>query len=61
MRMSKYKLCICACKYAISEQLRQGSDGYVTSKEDGEQEIDWKEVMEWLNKEQEHAEWIKSM
>lgn len=49
--MTKEKLCIHACKYAIGELTRKGSSAFITSAHEGRQQISWEEVMEWLNRE----------
>ena len=59
--MTKQELYIHACKYAIGELTRKGSSAFITSAHDGRQQVSWKEVMEWLNREQEQAEWLKTM
>ena len=61
MGMTKYELCIQACKFAVGEMNRRGSTAFSTVTGDGMEQITWIDVMEWLNKEQERAEWLKSM
>ena len=59
--MTKYELYIQACKFAVGEMNRRGSIAFVTSTGDGMEQVTWADVMEWLNNEQERAEWLKSM
>lgn len=61
MGMTNLELYIHACKYAVGELTRKGSSAYITSEHDGRQQVSWVEVMEWLNREQEQAEWLKTM
>jgi hypothetical protein len=61
MEMTRYELCVHACKYAVAELVRKGSTAYITSAHDGRQQISFDEVMEWLNQEQSKAEWCKKM
>lgn len=61
MGMTRYELCVHACKYAVGELVRKGSTAYITSAHDGRQQISFDEVMEWLNQEQSKAEWCKKM
>ena len=61
MGMTKYELYIHACKFAIGEMNRRGSIAFTTRTSDGIAQVTWDEVMEWLNGEQERAEWLKSM
>ena len=61
MRMTKYELYIQACKFAVGEMSRRGSIAFSTHTSDGMEQITWVDVMEWLNSEQERAEWLKSM
>lgn len=56
--MTKEELCIHACKYAIGELTRKGSSAFITSAHEGRRQITWVEVMEWLNREQEHEDAI---
>lgn len=61
MGMTKYELYIHACKFAVGEMNRRGSIAFSTVAGDGMEQVTWIDVMEWLNKEQERAEWLKSM
>lgn len=61
MAMTKYELYIHACKFAVGEMNRRGSIAFSTVTGDGMEQVSWIDVMEWLNKEQERAEWLKSM
>lgn len=61
MGMTKYELYIHACKFAVGEMNRRGSIAFSTVTGDGMEQVTWIDVMEWLNKEQERAEWLKSM
>lgn len=59
--MTKYELYIRACKFAVGEMSRRGSIAFATQTGDGIEQVPWDDVMEWLNNEQERAEWLKSM
>ena len=59
--MTKYELYIHACKFAVGEMNRRGSIAFSTRTDDGMEHVTWADVMEWLNNEQERAEWLKSM
>ena len=61
MGMTKYELCVRACKFAINEQKMKGSIFFSTHTKNGTEQVTWNDVMEWLNDEQERAEWLKSM
>lgn len=58
MGMTKYELCIRACQYAVDSIVAKGSVMFITAEG---QTIAWDEVMQWLNSEQEHAEFLKTM
>ena len=58
MKMTKYELYIHARKFAVNEQKAKGSLTFIAHTGD---EIAWDDVMKWLNKKQERAEWLKSM
>ena len=58
MEMTKYELCIRACQYAVENMVAEGSN--VCFMADG-QMIAWDEVAQWLNSEQKHAEFLKTM
>ena len=59
--MTRYELYIHACKFAVGEMSRRGSIAFATHTGDMMEQVNWDEVMEWLNDEQERAEWLKSM
>ena len=61
MGMTKYELYIRACKFAINDQKMKGSTVFSTHTRNGTEQVDWDDVMKWLDDEQERAEWIKSM
>ena len=61
MGMTNYELYIQACKFAVAEINRRGSVAFSTVTNDGMEQVAWVDVMEWLNSEQEKAEWLKSM
>ena len=58
MEMTKYELCIRACQYAVDRIVAKGSVMFITAEG---QTISWNEVMQWLSREQEHAEFLKTM
>lgn len=58
MGMTKYELYIHACKFAVNDQRVRGNISFTAHTGD---KVTWDDVMEWLNKEQERAEWLKSM
>lgn len=60
--MTKYELYIHACKFAVGEMMdSRGSIAFTTRTDDGIAQVTWDDVMEWLDNEQERAEWLKSM
>ena len=59
MGMTKHELYIKACKFA--EMSKRGSVAFFTVTGDEMEQVAWVDVMEWLNNEQERAEWLKSM
>lgn len=61
MGMTKYELYIHACKFAVAEQRMKGSTTFSIHTGDVMKQVTWDDVMEWLNDEQERAEWLKSM
>lgn len=61
MGMTKYELCIHACKFAVGEMSEKGSIAFTTRTGDGIAQVTWDDVMKWLDNEQERAEWLKSM
>lgn len=61
MEMTKYELYIQACKFAVGEMSKRGSVAFFTVTGDEMEQVAWVDVMEWLNSEQERAEWLKSM
>ena len=58
MGMTQYELCIRACQYAVENMVAEGSNICMTAEG---QTIAWDEVMQWLSREQEHAEFLKTM
>lgn len=61
MGMTKYELYIHACKFAVGEQMIKGNITFSIHTNNGTEQVTWNDVMEWLNNEQERAEWLKSM
>lgn len=61
MGMTKYEIYIQACKFAVDKQILKGGTTFSIHTGDGIEQVTWAEVMEWLNDEQERAEWLKSM
>lgn len=61
MGMTKYELYIHACKFAVGEIIKKGSIAFSMRTGDEIEHATWDNVMEWLNNEQEKAEWLKSM
>lgn len=61
MGMTRYELCVHACKFAVGELMRRNNTAFVTPSQDGMQQISLDKVMEWLDQEQEKAEWCKKM
>ena len=61
MGMTNYELSIQACKFAVGEMRKRGSVAFFTVTGDEMEQVTWADVIEWLNNEQERAEWLKSM